>query len=157
MVTFVVMRFAAIAVLCLAGCSDAPKPAAEAPKPPRPMDEARRFPMTNRVSADVVEAPVMGKAFLPAGNIAKYKDGKSEYELFLYRGTPGEVGIKVLDYKNSLKDPKFIPHFGGYFGMDGEKPVFVFSKGSYLAGIVGLPLEKADALARDFAARIPTS
>ena len=159
MVTFVVMRFAAIAILCLlAACSEPPKPAAEAPRPPRPMDEARRFPMMNRVSADVVETPIMGKAFLPAGNVAKYKDNKSEWELFVYKAaSEGEAGTKLLDYKNSLAEPKFVAHFGGYFGLDAGKPVFLFSKGKYVAGVVGLPLDRADALARDFAARIPPS
>jgi hypothetical protein len=43
---------------------------------------------------------------------------------------------------------------GGYFGMDGDRPVYVFVKGAWVAGIVGLTEEKADAAARVFAARL---
>jgi hypothetical protein len=56
-----------------------------------------------------------------------------------------------------LADAKFLPSFGGYFGMDGETPWFVFVKGRYLAGVVGLPQEEADLVARELAARIPAS
>ena len=48
----------------------------------------------------------------------------------------GEAGTKLFDYKNTLADPKFVAHFGGYFGTDGGKPVFLFSKGKYVAGII---------------------
>ena len=38
--------------------------------------------------------------------------------------------------------------------LDGETPVFVFPKGKFVAGVVGLPHEEADLLAREFAARL---
>ena len=38
--------------------------------------------------------------------------------------------------------------------MDGALPVYVFPKGAYLAGLVGLPEKDADLLARQFAARL---
>jgi hypothetical protein len=43
---------------------------------------------------------------------------------------------------------------GGYFGMDGDRPVYIFQKGVFLAGFVGLPEKDADVLARQFAARL---
>ena len=60
----------------------------------------------------------------------------------------------MFEYKTVLAGPKFIAHFGGYAGKDGETDVFLFSKGSWLAGIRGLPLSEADLIARDFAARL---
>jgi hypothetical protein len=43
---------------------------------------------------------------------------------------------------------------GGYFGMDGDQTVYVFTKGAWVAGVAGLPQVKADAVAREFAARL---
>jgi hypothetical protein len=59
-----------------------------------------------------------------------------------------------MDFKDRLEGAKFIATFGGYFGLDGQTPVFLFPIGSYLAGIVGLPQQEADQVARDFAARL---
>jgi hypothetical protein len=43
---------------------------------------------------------------------------------------------------------------GGYFGTDAGKPVYVFAKLKYLAGVVGLPEDLADPVARQLAARL---
>ncbi|MBI4904110.1 MAG: hypothetical protein HY820_10775 [Acidobacteria bacterium] len=60
----------------------------------------------------------------------------------------------LFDYKKALTGPKFIPHFGGYFGKDGNRDIFVFSKGAWIAGVAGLAEKDADAIARDFASRL---
>jgi hypothetical protein len=64
------------------------------------------------------------------------------------------AALLVFEFKGKLKDAKLIPHFGGYYGLDGEKKIFVFPKLAYLAGVVGLSEKDADGIARDFAARI---
>lgn len=153
------MRLAILlAALCLVGCSSEPKPApapAPAKKAVRPPDDTRRFPAQDRVDAKVVAEPLYGHDFLPGGNIATYKKGAQQYELFLVRASsPTDAAILLLDFKKALKDSKLIAHFGGYFGQDGSRPVFVFTKKNWLCGVVGLPEADADAAARPFAARL---
>ena len=61
----------------------------------------------------------------------------------------------LVDMKEALKDPEYIGHMGGYFGTDSSsRPVFVFAKLHYLAGVVGLPQAAADPIARVLAARL---
>ena len=60
----------------------------------------------------------------------------------------------LFEYKGQLAGAKFIAHFGGYAGKDGDTEVFLFSKGNWLAGIRGLPQSEADLIARDFASRL---
>jgi hypothetical protein len=61
----------------------------------------------------------------------------------------------MLDIKDQLKkDPEYIAYMGGYFGMYGDKPLYCFAKTHYLAGIVGLPKDKADPLAIGLAAQL---
>jgi hypothetical protein len=133
---------------------EAPKKAA-APAAPKPTDQTRRFPMAERVDVTLTEDPLFGKAFLPGGNLAQYKRGAREYEMFLIRAaSPGAAATLLFDYKNTLADAKFVAHFGGYFGDDAGTPTFLFSKGSWLAGVRGLNREEADAVARELAARI---
>lgn len=153
------MRLALLlAVIALAGCSSEPKPApAPAPvrKAVRPPDDTRRFPPQDQVESKVVAEPLYGHDFLPGGNIATYRKGKLQYELFLVRAaSPTGAAILLLDYKKALKEPKLIAHFGGYFGQDGARPAFVFTKTKWLCGIIGLPEAEADAVARPFAARL---
>lgn len=145
--------------LLLAGCSSAPAPEVEkkaaSPVAPKPTDQTRRFPMAERGEVVVIEAQLLGKSFLPGGNLAKYKRAGKEYEMFLVRAaTPTAAATMLLDYKNSLVEPKFVAHFGGFFGDDAGTPTFLFSKGSWLAGVRGLNREDADAVARELAARL---
>ena len=53
-----------------------------------------------------------------------------------------------------MNDSKLIASFGGYFGQSDGRPVFVFSKGAWIAGIAGLPEKGADAQARLLAAQL---
>ena len=156
------MRPPALFLVCalLAGGCGGEKPAgapkkAAAPAAPKPTDQTRRFPAADRVDVTLVERGLFGKPFLPGGNVAKYKRGAREYEMFLVRAaSPAAAATLLFDYKTALKDPKFIAHFGGYFGGDGGAPTFLFTKGSWLAGVRGLPQAEADAVARELAARL---
>lgn len=151
--------FSACAVaLLLSACgpSTPPEPPKKAaPAHPKPVDQSRRFPAANRAEVTLIETSLYGKEFLPGGNIARYKRGAREYEMFLIRAASANAAATLLfDFKSQLANPKFIAHFGGYFGDDAGVPTFLFSKGSWLAGVRGLPEADADTVARDFAARL---
>jgi len=145
-----------VAALALAGCGSEPKAASPAAakkaEAPKPADETRRFPKTHFVDSKVVERELMGKTFMPGGTIASYKNGAKQYELFLATaGSAGQAAILLPDWQKALMNAKLIPSFGGYFGMDGARPIFVFSKGAWIAGVAGLGEKDADAVARTFA------
>ena len=151
----------ALAVSCLlTGCSSSAPEAAkktEAPKPKvKPADHGRYFPSKDRGEIAMAEEHLYGHVFLPPGQMASYKSGKTEYQLFLARcADSSAAAVALLDYKKSLPEAKFLAHFGGYFGPDQGAPVFVFTKGPWLAGVRGLPQDAADTVAREFAARLP--
>ena len=147
--------------ILLASCSSAPSkaPAAAAAVTPtpavKPADETRRFPLADQTGTEVVDSHLLGKAFMPGGTLAHYKKGRLAYDMFVAKlGSPTDAAIALLDWNKALANADFIPSFGGYFGQDGERPVFVFAKGSWIAGIAGLPQKEADAQARVLASRL---
>jgi len=118
-------------------------------------DESRRFPQANLVVAKVVQDHLLGKPFMPGGTLARYKKGKAEWTLFAAQ-CPNAVdaAIRLPDWRKALKDAKLEASFGGYFGLDNGVPVFVFAKGVWIAGVMGLPEKEADAQARLLAAKL---
>jgi hypothetical protein len=125
---------------------------ADAPKPP---DESHRFPKANLVDTKVVDKELIGKPFMPGGTVAHYKKGKDEYDMFITRlATPLDAAILLPDWSKALTGARLIPSFGGYFGRDAGRPVFVFAKGAWIAGIAGLGEKEADAAARVLASQI---
>jgi hypothetical protein len=143
----------------LVSCGSTPKSSAPEPvkqaEAPRPADETRRFPLANRVDTRLIEKQLMGKAFMPGGTLANYKKGKTEYQMFIAK-MPGatDAALALLDWNKALKGARLIPSFGGYFGEDQGRPVFVFSKGAWIAGVAGLPEKDADLQARALAAHL---
>jgi hypothetical protein len=122
---------------------------------PKPLNESHRFPKANLIGTDVQDKELMGKAFMPGGTVGRYRKGALEYELFVARlRSPTDAAVLLLDWKKALTDAKLVPSFGGYFGQDAGRPVFVFSKGSWIAGVAGLPEKQADAQARLLAAEL---
>jgi hypothetical protein len=160
-VTCIVTTVAAVLLISCGGdtqpaASSAPAKPAESPKP---SDESRRFPTANLAGTEVVDRQLMGKAFMPGGTIAHYRRGKIEYDLFAARLADANAAAFLLpDWRKALSDGKagaqLVPSFGGYFGSDAGRPVFVFSRGAWIAGVAGLPLKDADAEARTLAARL---
>ena len=148
---------ALMAILCACGGAppkEQPQPA-PAPAAAKPVDESRRFPLADRVSIRLADDHVLGKDFLPGGNIAEYRRKGKSYQQFLVRSMSAEsAALLLFDFKGHLQDAKYLAHMGGYFGMDGATPVYLFQKGVFLAGFVGLPEKEADLLARQFAARL---
>jgi len=123
--------------------------------PASPLDESRRFPQANQVDTKIVDQHLMGKPFMPGGVLANYKKGKIAYSMFLGKlPTPDAAAFLLLDWKKALTGAHLLPSFGGYFGQDAGKPVFVFTKGAWIAGVVGLPEKDADREARGLAARL---
>jgi hypothetical protein len=145
-----------LAVLC-AGCGPEPKPPA-APQQRayvKVADESRKFPIANLVDTKVIERELMGKPFMPGGTIAHYKNGKVEYDMFVARLADANAAVLMLpDWRKALTDAKLVPSFGGYFGSDAGRPVFVFSKGVWIAGVAGLNEKEADTVARTLASRL---
>ena len=141
----------------LSGCSNPPaqSKAVEPQQAVAPQDQSRHFPMTGQINMEIVPEHLLGKDFMPGGNLAEYRVGKSEYRQFLGKMPDAQTAaFLLLDWKKTLKDAQYIANMGGYYGMDGDRPVYVFTKGVWVAGIVGLPQAKADVVARQFAARL---
>ena len=152
----------AILASVFAGCS---RPAPEvksvtpAADPEPPPDQSRHFPQAGLVKMDRVPIHLLGKKFMPGGNLASYKRGKLEYQQFLGKmPDPDHAAFLLLDWNKELKGARYLAHMGGYFGFDGSlaggQPIYVFTKGAWIAGIRGLPEDKADGIAREFAARL---
>jgi len=148
-----------LAAALLTSCGTEPKPPAPGPAKPaavsKPADESRRFPLLNRVDTQVVDNQLLGKPFMPGGTQAHYKRGKIEYSMFIARmPTAQDAAFLLLDWNKALSGAKIIPAFGGYFGQDAGGPVFVFTKGAWIAGVAGLPEKDADLAARNLAAHL---
>ncbi len=95
---------------------------------------------------------LLGKKFMPGGNLAEYKAG---YRVFLVHAADAQkAAFLLVDWRNALTHPQYLANMGGFFGMDQGTPVYVFSKGPYVAGWLGLPQAEADRLARQFAMRL---
>lgn len=149
----------AVAALLWTGCSSEPKPVpkqeSEVREPPKPADETRRFPVEDQVSTQVVNNHIMDKSFMPGGTLAHYRKGKAEYDMFVAQfATATDAAIALANWDGALQGAKLVPTFGGYFGTDRGKPVFVFPKDKWVAGIAGLPQADADKNARVLAARL---
>ncbi len=148
-------------VILFTSCSSqAPTPAAKAPALPdlpRPIAEDVRFPSPHRTSIEVVPANLFNLPYLAGGNLAAYDTGKLQYRLFTIRcRNATQAGSYIFDIKNQLDNPRFIAVYGGYYAPQTPAgPLFVFAKGSYIAGIVGLSEADSIETGKEFAARIP--
>jgi hypothetical protein len=154
------MRLPAVAVFVILLSSCDSKPAAETPKADapkaaeatHPADESRRFPKANLVDTIVVDKQLLGKPFMPGGTLAQYKKGKTEFDMFIAKtASPTDAALLLPDWRRLMSDSKLIPSFGGYFGRDAGRPVFVFTKGAWIAGVAGLQEKDADVEARKLA------
>lgn len=103
----------------------------------------------------IEETHVLDKGMLPGGNVAEYRSGGQPYRLFLAKAKNSEAAaVMLFDLKSTLGAAKYLPAFGGYYGADGVIPMFIFQKGPFVAGVVGLIEQQADPVAREFAARL---
>jgi hypothetical protein len=152
------MRYAVVvAALALAACSSAPEAKkAAAPPPPLVKDNTSLLLAMNRTGMRTIPNHLLGKDALPGGTIGDYAEDGTKYQLFIIE-TPSaqDAAILLLDLKATLKEPAYIAWMGGYFGTDSNGFVYSFAKTKYLAGVVGLPEDKADPIARQLAVRLP--
>jgi hypothetical protein len=147
----------AVFVVFLSSCESKPADTGktEAPKPvdkPKPADESQRFTKVHLIDTIVVEKQLLGKPFMPGGTLAQYKKGRTEFDMFVAKtASPTEAALLLPDWKKLMTDAKYIASFGGYYGHDAGRPVFVFAKGAWIAGVAGLPEKDADVEARKLA------
>ena len=155
------MRKPALAALVVlfAACdipSDAPKEPKMDNAPPliqKPSDETRRFPLQDRIRVEIIDDQILGKEFLPGGNLAFYdRNGKNWRQFLVQADSATAAALLLNDYRASMTEPKYLAHMGGYFGKDGNDDVLVLQKGRWVMGVVGLPEEDADIAARGSAA-----
>ena len=112
-------------------------------------DETYRFHKDGLVEAKVVQENLCGKDFMPGGNLGLYEKGGKTYQVcFTQRRNADAAMFLSMDYRDALSDQKFIPHFGGFYGTDGETPTLIFQKNRYLVVIAGLELDDADQAGR---------
>ena len=112
-------------------------------------DETYRFHKEGLVEAKVVQDNLCGQDFMPGGNFAEYDKGGKKYQVcFTLRRNADAAMFLSMDYRDALSDQKFVPHFGGFYGMVGETPTLIFQKNRYLIVIAGLELEDADQAGR---------
>ena len=143
-----------LATVLITACAPQPQPVKQA-EAPKPLDQSHRFPKVDLVDTRLVDKELMSKPFMPGGNVARYKKDGKEYELFLAKlPSPVYAASLLVDWRKALKDAKLNPSYGGYFGLDGSTPTFVFAKGDWLAGVAGLSEKDADTVARPFAAAL---
>jgi len=159
------MRFPALVIflvgLGLAGCGSSPEPPA-APStavkqaPPHVQDHTVLFPDAGKIDARIVQNHVLDIAALPGGSIANYSVKGKTYQMFIIDTDSNQnAAFMMLDMKAAMaKDPDYLAHIGGYFGTYNGKPLYCFAKLHYLAGVYGLPRDKADPLAIELAAQL---
>jgi hypothetical protein len=144
-------------VILLSSCDSKPAeaPKTEAPKAaetPKPADESRRFTKVHLIDTIVVEKQLLGKPFMPGGTLAQYKKGQADFEMFVAKtASPTDAALLLPDWKKLLTDAKYESSFGGYYGHDAGRPIFVFTKGAWIAGVAGLTEKDADTEARKLA------
>lgn len=153
------MRWAlVIAALMLIACGTAPAPdkKAAAPLPPPPVKDDRVLLLpSHQTAAQIVPNHVLGITALPGGTVGDYEEHGRKYQLFIIEADSAQdAAFLLLDMKGALTDPAYIAYMGGYFGAHSGMPVYVFAKLKYLAGVVGLPRDAADPIARELAARL---
>jgi hypothetical protein len=121
----------------------------------KPRQAAALLPKENIVEVKVVQTQLLGKAFMPGGAVARYQHGKNAYEIFLGKlPTPTDSAIVLAHWDQVLKDPKVIQSLDAYYGVDAKRPIYVFAKGPWVAGITGLAEKEADQQARMLAGRL---
>lgn len=114
------------------------------------------MPSYGRISSSLVADPLLGVAQFPGGTVAEYKKGGKSFQQILFKAPNLPMTAAYLGYgKDAMTQPKFVASFGGYYGEIHGKPVFLFVKNEYVAGLVGLSLQDADAEGRIAAASIP--
>ena len=157
----VLLLLAITLALTTIACGSSSSPAAKTEdaakkEEPPPVKDNTAFLLTaGRVSARVVPNHLLDIPALPGGTIGDYKVGKKTYQLFIIEADSNQkAAFMDTDLRDALKDPEYLANMGGYFGERNGTPIYGFAKLQYLAGVVGLPKDEADPIARQLAARL---
>jgi hypothetical protein len=152
----VVLLFALALATGTMACTSPPAPAAKtAEAPPKVKDDTALLPLTNRTNAQVVPNHLLGIDALPGGTLGDYSVHGKKYQLFIIEADSSQkAAFMDTDLRDALKDPEYIAYMGGYFGQRGGTPIYGFARLQYLAGVVGLPKDEADPIARELASRL---
>ena len=150
-----VLLCAALALTMLA-CGGAADKAPPAEAPPAPVkDLTSILPADGRVATRVVPNHILDQAKMPGGTLGDYEVKGKKYQLFILEAASSQkAAFLLLDVKGALQDAEYIPYMGGYYGLQGSTPVYVFAKLQYLAGVRGLKKDAADPVAIQLAARL---
>ena len=148
-VTRLPVFFVVAMTVLLSSCSTAPAPSSSKKvvhvEAPPPREEWYRFPKAEMVETKLVETELMGKPFMPGGTLGRYKKGDTQYEMFICRlSSPDDATLLLAEWRAVLANPKPVNAFGGVIGEDSGRPVFVFLKGHWIAGVAGLPQKDAE-------------
>ena len=104
---------------------------------------------------EMVADHLLGKEYLPGGNIAGYSTNVGVYQMFLIKEKDTTKAANlILSWRATHTELQYMPKIGGYYGLDNGTPVYLFSKGLFVAGLVGLDANDADLQARGFAAHL---
>jgi hypothetical protein len=152
----VVLLFALALATGTMACTSPPAPAAKtAEAPPKVKDDTALLPLAGRTNAQVVPNHLLGIDALPGGTLGDYVVHGKKYQLFITEADSNQkAAFMDTDLRDALKDPEYIAYMGGYFGQRGGTPIYGFARLQYLAGVVGLPKDEADPIARELASRL---
>ena len=139
------------------GCGpSSPPPSSKKEEAPPPVkDNISLLPTADRVNVQIVPNHLLGIEALPGGTLGDYQTRKKKYQLFIIEADSNQkAAFMDTDLRDALKNPEYIAYMGGYFGERDGTPIYGFAKLQYLAGVVGLPKDEADPIARQLAARL---
>ena len=128
-----------LATLCACGGAPAAREPQSVPAaaPARPPDEQRRFPLADQTSMRLIEDHVLGKDFARRKRCGIQAERKTYQQFLVHAKIPEAAALLMFNYKSACAR-QYLPHMGGYFGMDAATPVFRF-KGRVPGRVCGLP------------------
>jgi hypothetical protein len=126
----------------------------------------KAFPEKDRVanSEEYLAPGFLGRSYLKGGYRVLYETDGKKYSMFLTNaGSPDDAIMTMTMFRMSFAntgaaEPLLVgPWLRAFWGLDSELGrAFVFQKGPYIAGTMGLPdLKLADQLARELANALP--
>src|ERR1022692_2219065 len=125
---FVLVMMVGCAVSCSSPAPEkaAPTPAVKATVHDPPRDLSTKFALAGQTRMQVAPDHLLGKDFMPGGNLADYKTAAGEYRMFLLKmADPQKAAFLLLDWKSAMPEAKYLAHMGGYYGTDQGQPIYV--------------------------------
>ena len=150
-----ILAASVLAAILGSGCGRSSEANSQPPKEATTKDESSLFLSAGRVATQVYPDHMMNKQFLPGGTMAEFQGDKGEYREFLVHLQDGKKAAFLLqDYKKVLQNTADNTDGAAYFGTDDGQPTYVFVRGPYLAGIVGLSQDQAQAVAKQWSDKL---